>query len=44
MLIKRSGSGHPEQILRKLMADDRLLAEGKDTAAVCHELTVSEAT
>jgi putative transposase len=34
----------PEQIVRKLMAADRLLAEGKDTAAVCRELTVSEAT
>lgn len=28
----------PEQIVRKL------LAEGKDTAAVCRELSVSEAT
>jgi hypothetical protein len=27
-----------EQIVRKLMAADRLLAEGKDTAAVCREL------
>ena len=34
----------PEQIVRKLMAADRLLAEGKDTAAVCRELSVSEAT
>ena len=34
----------PEQIARKLMAADRLLAEGKDTAAVCRELGVSEAT
>jgi transposase-like protein len=34
----------PEQILRKLTADDRLLAEGKDTAAVCRELRVAEAT
>ena len=25
----------PEQIVRKLMAADRLLSEGKDTAAVC---------
>lgn len=30
----------PEQIVRKLMAADRLLAEGKDTAAVCRELGV----
>lgn len=29
--------------MRKLMAADRLLAEGKDTAAVCRELGVSEA-
>src|ERR1700756_334963 len=34
----------PEQIVRKLMAADRLLAEGKDIAAVCRELGVSEAT
>lgn len=34
----------PEQIVRKLMAADRLLAEGGDTAAVCRELGVSEAT
>jgi putative transposase len=34
----------PEQIVRKLMAADRLLAEGKDTAAVSRELGVSEAT
>ena len=34
----------PEQIVRKLMAADRLLAEGKDTAAVCREFGVSEAT
>jgi putative transposase len=27
-----------EQVVRKLMAADRLLAEGKDTAAVCREL------
>jgi len=30
--------------VRKLVAADRLLAEGKDTAAVCRELGVSEAT
>lgn len=34
----------PEQIVRKLTMADRLLAEGKDTAAVCRELGVSEAT
>jgi hypothetical protein len=34
----------PEQIVRKLMAADRLLAEGKDTAAVRRELGFSEAT
>ena len=34
----------PEQVVRKLMAADRLLAEGKDSAAVCRELGVSEAT
>jgi transposase-like protein len=40
-----TGKRHsPEQVVRKLMAGDRLLAEGKDTAAVCRELGVSEAT
>ena len=34
----------PEQVVRKLMAADRLLAEGKDTAAVCRELGVCEAS
>jgi putative transposase len=34
----------PEQILRKLTAADRLLAAGKDTAAVCRELGASDAT
>ncbi|OBJ12618.1 hypothetical protein A5624_10165 [Mycobacterium sp. 1482292.6] len=34
----------PEQIVRKLLAADWLLAEGKDTAAVCCELGVSEGT
>jgi putative transposase len=33
----------PEQIVRKLMAADRLLAEGKDGAVVCRELGVYEA-
>jgi len=33
----------PEQIVRKLIVADRLLADGKDTAAVCRELGVSEA-
>jgi putative transposase len=33
----------PEQVVRKLTAADRLVAEGKDTA-VCRELGVSEAT
>jgi putative transposase len=28
----------PEQIVRKLTVADRLLTEGKDTAAVCREL------
>jgi putative transposase len=35
---------NPEQVVRKLMAADRLLGEGKDVAAVCRELGVSEAT
>ena len=35
---------NPEQVVRKLMAADRLLSEGKDVAAVCRELVVSEAT
>jgi putative transposase len=34
----------PEQIVRKPMGPDRLLAEGNETAAVCRGLGVSEAT
>ena len=34
----------PEQVVRKLTSADRLLAEGKDVAAVCRELGVSEPT
>jgi putative transposase len=34
----------PEQVVRKLMTADRLLSEGKDVAAVCRELGVSEPT
>jgi putative transposase len=34
----------PEQVVRKLMTADRLLAEGKDTGAVWRELGVAEAT
>jgi len=34
----------PEQVVRKLTTADRLLAEGKDLAAVCRELGVSEPT
>jgi len=34
----------PEQVVRKLTTADRLLGEGKDVAAVCRELGVSEPT
>ncbi len=34
----------PEQVVRKLTTADRLLAEGKDVAAVCREFGVSEQT
>lgn len=34
----------PEQVVRKLTTADRLLAEGRDVAAVCRELGVSEQT
>ena len=34
----------PEQVVRKLTTADRLIGEGKDLAAVCRELGVSEAT
>ncbi len=34
----------PEQVVRKLVTADRLLAEGMDTAAVCRELGISQAT
>ena len=35
---------NPEQIIRKLREADRMLSEGKDIAAVCQALEVSEAT
>lgn len=34
----------PEQVIRKLREADRMLSEGKDIAAVCQNLAVSEAT
>jgi len=34
----------PEQVIRKLREADRMLSEGKDIAAVCQALEVSEAT
>ncbi len=34
----------PEQVVRKLTTADRLLSEGKDLAAVCRQLGVSEQT
>ena len=34
----------PEQVIRKLREADRILSEGKDIAAVCQALEVSEAT
>ena len=34
----------PEQVIRKLREADRMLSEGKDIAAVCQALAVSEAT
>jgi putative transposase len=34
----------PEQVVRKLMTADRLLGEGKEVAAVCRELGISEPT
>ena len=34
----------PEQVVRKLTTADRLLVEGKDLAAGCRELGVSEQT
>jgi len=35
---------NPEQIIRKLRAAVQMLSEGKDIAAVCQALEVSEAT
>jgi transposase-like protein len=35
---------NPEQVIRKLREADRLLAEGRELAAVCQALEVSEAT
>jgi transposase-like protein len=34
----------PEQVIRKLREADRMLSEGKEIAAVCQALEVSEAT
>jgi transposase-like protein len=34
----------PEQVVRKLATADRMLGEGKDIAAVCRKLQVSEQT
>ena len=34
----------PEQVIRKLRDADRLLSDGKDIAALCQALDVSEAT
>jgi len=34
----------PEQIIRKLREADRMLSEGKEIAAACQTLEVSEAT
>ena len=35
---------NPEQVIRKLREADRMLSEGKDIAAACQTLAVSEAT
>jgi transposase-like protein len=44
-MIMATGKRHsPEQVVRKAATADRWLAEGKDLAAVCRELGVSEAT
>jgi putative transposase len=34
----------PKQVVRKLTTADRLLSEGRDVAAVCRELAISEPT
>ncbi len=34
----------PEQVIRKLRDADRMLSEGKEIAAVCQAMEVSEAT
>ena len=34
----------PEQVIRKLREADRMLSEGKEIAAVCQAIEVSEAT
>lgn len=41
--MKRKRHG-PEQVIRKLRDADRMLSEGKEIAAVCQALEVSEAT
>ncbi len=45
MAPKKTSRRHsPEQIVQKLVMADRLLSEGMNTAEVCGELGVSEAT
>lgn len=45
MMIMTTRKRHsPEQVVRKLTSADRLLVEGKDVAAVCREVGVSEPT
>lgn len=34
----------PEQIIRKLAEDDKMLNEGKDLAEVCRQLEIAEST
>lgn len=42
MIMAQRKRYSPEQVVRKLTTADRLLAEGKDVAAVCRELGVPE--
>lgn len=44
MATHRRRKHTPEQIVRKLQDADRMLTEGKDVAAVCRHLEVSEQT
>jgi|SaaInlV_100m_DNA_5_1039725.scaffolds.fasta_scaffold252871_1 putative transposase len=44
LMTKRRQRDTPEQIVRKIQAADRILAQGDDVAALLRELNITEAT